>query len=199
MDVALHEVKPAHVEWAYWVSGGVVVGRSGRPASASGAIGFELTRQALLYRGFPAGEWGWLALSELRIGPWLSAATRDDGGLVEAGLDLKWMAVYRPTWGTWDLRLGAGYGAFGSGRAPFMNATLLWGVESVRNRYQRRGYCEPSRPAATVAEASVVRVFFTHRAALTGSEFGEFVLGIEVSPSMLLPPWSGSRFIGNEP
>ena len=199
VDVAIVEVKPARIEWAYWLSGGALLGAFGRSASPMVGLGTELTRQAFVYRGFPAGGPGWLSLSELRWGPWFAASTRDEGGLVEAGVDLKWTGIHAPTWGTWDLRGGAGYGAFEQGRAAFASATFLWGARSVRARYHQRGYCDPPAMAATVGEGSGWRVFVTYRSGFSRSADREVVVGIELSPSMLLPPWSCNRWTGNRP
>jgi hypothetical protein len=197
-DVSVHEVKPAGLEWSQWVSGGAAFERRRSP-SALGSIGFELTRQALAYRGFPAGPRGWLSTAELRAGPWVTLSTGMRGGAVEGGLDLKAGGVFSGAWGSWDLRLGTGYGAFARDREPLLSATVLWGVRSVRRRYSRHLACLPAAPAASVAEASVIRLFVGVRAGLDHSDARELVAGVELSPSMLLPPYSWFRFVGAEP
>lgn len=198
-DVSVHEVKPADLEWTYWMLGGATFEGPHGSASALGGIGAELTRQVLRYQGFPAGRSGWLATAEMRAGPWFAASTRSAGGLVEGGIVFTWDGVFSPAWGTWDLRLGAGYGAFTPGREPLVSATLLWGVRSVRARYSHHRRCLPAEPPARFAEASVIRVFVETRAGTRDADARELVVGLELSPSMLLPPYSWFRFAGYEP
>ena len=118
------------------------------------------------------------------MGPWLAAATRGGGGVVEGGLKLHFGGVYAPRWGTFELRASAGEGSFARARSPFVGASVLWGLRVVPGRERERGFCDPERPAADVALASLLRVFSTYRRSTSGSD-AELSFGLELSPSWL--------------
>jgi len=125
-DLLLIDAGPARTEWAYWMSGGALIGPNERRGAIVG-LGTELTWSVATHQGFPAGLGAaGRRLAELRWGPWLAAATRADGGLVEGGLKLHWGAVDQAAFGTFELRLGAGIAAFSAGSAPTLDLTLLW-------------------------------------------------------------------------
>ena len=197
-DLLLFDVTPARHEWAYWVSGGWR-SASHDGSGASVGVGGELTWSLATLGGFPAGVGvAGRRLAELRVGPWLAAATRTEGGLLEGGLKVHWGAVDQSAFGTFELRLGAGVAAFYHGPAPTLDATLLWGTRSVLGRYRRRSPCEPRATAKPIAESSVLRFFFTQRTSLSSEGDHEFVMGIELSPSLLLSPYSWRRVAGGD-
>lgn len=197
---------PARFEWSYWVSGGIGATRSrhGSNAGGQGAIGGELTLQALRYHGFPSGpcyarEKG---DAEIRLGPWVSGATREAGGLVEGGLKAHLGGIYHASFGTWDVRGGAGYGAFADGLDPHATATLAYGARSALARYprtRRQAYSEQPPEPRSFAEASIARIFITYRYALDRDNLREIMVGVELSPTFLLPPYSLFRFGGGPP
>jgi hypothetical protein len=193
------EATPARWEWAYWNSLGAL--RSSTPAwGASGGIGAELTFGALTYPGFPSGPYGpKLGRAELRTGLWGQAVTRAAGGLVEAGLKLHLGALYHASWGTFDLRAGGGYGAFERERRPHVNITFNYGVRSTLSRYSQRGAHEPRPIPRQLALTSVARLFATYRREVSQQAASELVIGLELSPTFLLPPYSAWRFAGGWP
>jgi hypothetical protein len=185
VDVSVFDVKPARTEWAYWVSTGASAPRNSASWRPAIGIGAELTRGILVYRGFPASGGPWLGRGELRVGPWLAASTRGDGGVVEAGLKLHFGGVYAPRWGTFELRASGGEGRFAHARSPFVGASVLWGLRVVPGREQERGYCDRERAAANVALASLLRIFSTYRRSTRGTD-AELSFGLELSPSWFL-------------
>jgi hypothetical protein len=194
----IHEVNPARLEWAYWIAAGAVRGQDA-PWSAVGGIGAELTLGVLTYRGFPATGGPWAGRGEVRIGPWLAAATRREGGLLEGGPKLHLGGIYPPSWGTFDLRLGAGLGAFAEGRAANLSATMLWGTRGVLGRHTARSPCSPRAAPRDWAEASVLRLFVSHRRTIDAPIDSETAVGLELSPTLLLPPYSCYRLLGGAP
>jgi hypothetical protein len=184
-------VTPARAEWAYWVAWGARAGGERSPAARADpfalGLGAELVWRALVYRGFPSVGGPNNGRSELRWGPWVAAANRAGGGLVESGLKLHWGGVYTPAWGAWDVRLGGGYGAFGAGAAPHVTMSLLWGVRNPVGRYRDRSSCVGPPAPLAITEASLLRAFATYRRPLTpGNDDGhELFLGVELSPTFL--------------
>lgn len=198
VDVAVRETHPADLEWVYWVSGGAAF--AGHGPKPSIGIGAELTRGLLVFRGFPAGDYGpWLGRAELRWGPWVQASTLGSVALVEGGFKLHLGAFYHASWGTYDLRLGGGYGAWSGEREPHAAVTLAWGFRSVVGRYTVRGFCDPPARTRPLASGGVLRFFVTHRRTLDRSELRETVFGIELSPELFLPPYSWFRLFGGPP
>lgn len=195
VDLAVHSAAPAKFEWSYWAAGGALLGGARRSAGASAGIGTELTLGLAQYRGFPSGVPSTANQAELRAGPWFAAATQQDGGLIEGGVKLHVGAVYHASWGTYELRAGAGYGAFPDGRAFHWAATFAWGVRSVPKRYTLRGFCDPVPERATFAEASIARLLVTYRRAFDDAGH-QLLIGIELSPTFLLPPYGGARLSG---
>ncbi len=195
IDVAIHEATPASLEWSFWVAGGLLLGAGEQDLGASVGVGGELTFGLLEYPGFPSGPYGKEGRAELRAGPWVAGALHRDGGVVEGGLKLHLGAVYHASWGTYELRAGSGYGAFPDGKAPHLGGTLAWGVRSVVARYTKRGACDPLPEPLHVAEASVARLFLSYRRAFDDAGH-QVILGLELSPTFLLPPYDGSRLSG---
>jgi hypothetical protein len=196
---------PARLEWSYWMSGGALVStpheRAG-PAAFAGA-GAELTVEALRYHGFPSGCYGkYRGEAEVRTGPWVSVATRRFGGLVEGGLKVHAGGVFHASFGTWDVRLGAGYAGHEAEAKPHLSATFAYGVRGVLKRYprDRSGQWQRAEPEPPgIIEAQVARLFVTARRGLRSGDIEEVVLGVELSPTFLLPPYSWWRFGGGPP
>ncbi len=170
---------------------------------ATFAIGSEITWAVLRYHGFPSGAYGGShGDAELRVGPWALAATRvsdHGGGLVEGGFKVHDGGTYHASWGTFDLRVGAGYGAFptssGMGRAPHATFTLGYGVNSAINRYRSWGYGRP----ADLFPATVARLVLTLRRSLEPVAASEIFVGVELSPTFFAPPVTWWRIAGGPP
>lgn len=196
---------PAQLEWSYWTAGGLVRTRAERTSRIGGSVGLgaEWTLEVLRYHGFPSGYYGRKkGDAELRAGPWMYGATRSAGGLLEGGLKLHLGGIYHASFSTWDLRLGAGYGAFEKGRTPHASATLGMGVRSALGRYpphRREVYRDTPAKPSLLGEASVARVVVTLRQAFDAERSREWVLGVELSPTFLLPPYGLMRFAGGPP
>lgn len=199
-DVLILDVIPAKWEGAYWGSGGAVRSSGQNAWGMSWGLGAEVTKGLFTYHRFPFPRAGgpWDGRSELRGGLWTVFAVRSARVLIEGGPKLHLGGVLAPQWGTFDLRLGGGYGAFLEEGAPHISLTLLWGTRSVVKRYQNYGYCDPV-PAPVFAEAGVLRFFITHRRALGSFSDREVVFGLELSPTLLFPPYSFSRLGGGYP
>jgi len=165
---------------------------------ASVGWGFELTTGLLQYRGFPAGVLyrGRFREAEVRGGVWGVFAVRPGGGLLEGGLKLHWGALYHASFGTWELRAGSGYGAFGNERSPHLSFTFAYGIRSALDRYSERGACSPPPVPRSFGMASVARLFVTYRLSVRDSDLSELVIGVELSPTFLLPPYSWLRLGG---
>jgi hypothetical protein len=193
---------PATWEWSYWSMVGASLQRderARRSSHASYGMGVELTTELGRYRGFPSGSCYSRSRgdAELRAGPWLSGAAALPGGLVEGGLKLHLGGVYHASWGTFDLRAGLGNAAFAEGRSPHAVATVTYGVRSVLARYHLGDpHCELPQVARPVANASVVRLSVTRRLSLLDPDRQEWQLGVEVSPTFFLPPYSWWRLAG---
>jgi hypothetical protein len=84
-----------------------------------------------------------------------------------------------------DLRLGAGYGAFPAGRSPHVALGFGWGYRVAYDRGTWGGACDPPPRAPLLADASVARLVTTVRRA-TDFPAWEAVIAVEVSPTWLL-------------
>jgi hypothetical protein len=186
---------PRGLEATYFTSAGYASANSAgkRAHPAVFAAGVELTGSGFRWRGFPSGYSGAHARSELRYGAYLMGGTRIYGGLVEGGAVLDVTSLYHASWGTFTLRGGAGYGAFPDERATYASATMIYGVRSVLAHF---GGCRTAGRA--IPEASVARLFATHRRAFREEAF-EWVFGIELSPTFFLPPVTWWRLAGGPP
>lgn len=171
------------IEWSYFTSAGI-----GRAASLG--AGIEGSFGVLRWKGFPSGYSHDLA--ELRVGIFGHGATRLAGGYVEGGLLFDVSSRYHASWGTFTMRVGAGYGSFDERRAPQGSVTVLYGVRSVLSKYGSRYVPH------WYHEASLARLFATHRRGLRG-EGHEWIFGIELSPTFFLPPISWWRLAGGPP
>ena len=194
----LREATPARWEWAYFNSLGALRSNVKGWGGGAAGIGSELTTGVLTYRGFPAGPY--TSGAELRAGFWGDGVTRPAGGLLEGGVKLHLGALYHASWGTFDLRAGGGYGAFVRERSPHLNLTFAYGVRSAPARYSERGVCDPRPVPKRWGLVSVARLFITYRRELlAGSRESELVLGLELSPTFLFPPYNWYRLGGGPP
>jgi hypothetical protein len=131
---------------------------------------------------------------EIRIGPWLGFETPLGAARGEGGLTMTLGQTRHARWGTFGARFGAGYG---TGDLAHLAAVLWWGVRNVPGRAgPTRGVCDPPAPAPAVALASGARLFGALRRELGGGYAHELVFGLELEPTFLLPPYSGSKWIG---
>jgi hypothetical protein len=192
----LHEATPALAEWAYWVNSGASL--QGERWTVTAGVGSEVTAGLVKYSGFPAGALyaGRWQQAEIRGGVWGAFALRPDGGLLEGGLKLHWGAVYHASFGTWELRAGAGYGAFVNAQASHLSFTFAYGVRSALDRYAQRSMCSPLAVPRVVGMVSVARLFVTYRRGAVDASLSEMVIGLELSPTFLLPPFSWMRLGG---
>lgn len=168
---------PRGFEWSYLTSGGYT------PRAAVLGAGAEGSVPVLRWRGFPSGYGG--HRSELRAGVFAFGATRLGGGLVEGGVLADVTSAYHASWGTFTARLGGGYGMAPSDR-PHATVTLLYGVRSALDHHG----------VPRFDEASVARLFLTHRRSLDAHEW---VVGVELSPTFFLPPITWWRLAGGPP
>lgn len=194
IDIAVVEAHPAAVEWSYWTSGAASFDSRDAGSNPAAGLGADLTFGLLTYPGFPSGPYGALGRAELRGGPFVQMDMTGDGGLVEAGITLALGAVYHASFGTWTLRLGSGYGVR-LNAGPHVGVTFAWGVRSVRARYSKRGHCDAPTQTKPSAEAAVARLFVTHRRTLR-EPASELLVGLELSPTFLLPPYTSFRLTG---
>ncbi|MDB4997050.1 MAG: hypothetical protein JWM74_4482 [Myxococcaceae bacterium] len=186
----------AVVETTTWMIAGGGWERAHERTSSLGVLGVgaEATLGPVLrYSGFPANERPHDA--ELRAGVWAVGVTRFDGALLEGGVKAHLGAIEHAQWGTIDLRVGAGYGAFDTGRAAHFVATFAWGTRSFLARYGRCG-TEPHDRPKRHGFGSIVRPFVTLRQAADRDPSTQLTFGIELSPTFLLPPYSWWRLAG---
>ncbi len=202
---------PTRFEWSYWIAGGGVLDAAPRlSGGAYGAAGAEITIAAVTYVGFPAHSipprlrtpevraglrpYHDSVFGQLRAGAWAQAATRAAGALVEGGATVHVGTVADPMgqlfkaapWGTFDLRAGAGYGAFPGERSPFVSFGLGWGYRFLTDRAMQGRTCDPVPAPVWSGEAKVARLVVTGRRSALG-EVWEFGVGVEVSPTAVAP------------
>src|SRR5262249_1181293 len=145
---------PARLEWAYWIGAGTLADSARDRSthfSAFVSAGYEVTLGVTQWVGFPASpstrpkeeSWRGADHAELRRGTWAQGEQRSEGGLVEGGLtlplgtvndDVRRLFHSAAPWGMFDLRAGAGYGAFPTGRSKEFAVALAWGTRFVFDR-----------------------------------------------------------------
>lgn len=179
-------------EWTFFDSVGAARFDGGwRPTFGVGA---ELAWVVARYHGFPSGSYyGAHGDAEVSIGPWAAASTRGRDGVVEAGLAIHDGGGWHASWGSFDLRVGAGYGLFDRVRSGHAVVTLGYGVRSALFRYT-----ENHQPPTVPGKVDVARLFGTMRAPFDGRG-AELVLGVELSPSFFFPPLTWWRVGGGPP
>lgn len=193
-DVLVIESHPADAEWAFWGTGAALFPQGDATSWMAGA-GAEMSFGLFRYGGFPLRHGIRYRDGEVRWGPWLSGGANGEGALVEAGLKLHAGGVRFAQWGTFDLRTGLGYNRMGQEPEPQWNAGLAWGLRTVVDRHQRRGYCDPPLQPQAFAEASLLRFVLTVRRGLGQAPASELALGLELSPTFVLPPAVCEHFV----
>jgi hypothetical protein len=193
-DVLLIETHPARTEWAAWLTGGLASPRRANGRWLAGA-GAEATFQALRYHGFPGLAEFKQGDGELRWGPWVLAGYRDPGAWGEGGLKVHAGAVRSQAFGTFDVRVGLGYGAFELGAQAHYTGSLGWGIRTAIGRQQGRGYCDPPARPLSATEASIFRLLFTQRGSLSDTRGLEWTLTLELSPTFFAPPVVCKHFV----
>lgn len=193
----LHEATPSVWEWAYWASQGT----DSRTLKPIFGIGAEVTTGILTYSGFPSGPYGKRRdLAELRLGSWFAGNAELGGSVLEGGLKLHLGAIYHASFGTWDLRAGFGYGTLAAERVPLWSVTAAYGIRRASvTRYSKRGRSDPSPLPRAISLASTARLFVTYRRSLRGEPDSHVVIGVEMSPSFFLPPYTLFSLGGGPP
>jgi hypothetical protein len=181
-------------EWSFY--GAIADARTSDAGwKPSFGLGAELAWVVGRYHGFPSGSYyGSHGDAEVAVGAWGAASARGERGLVEGGLKVHDGGGWHASWGTFDLRAGAGYARFGEGRAGHAVVTIAYGVRSALFRYDDRRAQQALR-----GKTDVARVFATYRRALDGSSASEIVLGLELSPTFFFAPTTWWRVGGGPP
>lgn len=193
--------KPARWEWVYWTNLAITHGNRSSSWGPAVGLGGELTTGVLTYRGFPSGRWfgGARNRAEVRLGPWAVASDRGTRGLIEGGLKLNWGAEYLAQFGTLDLSLGGGHGAHSDEQSGHATMSLAYGIRSALARYYLAPCCDASPQPRTLSMASVLRVAVTLQRPLSERYGMEVVFGLDLSPTLFLPPYNWTRPIGGPP
>jgi|GEM_PF-4180758 len=197
-------------QWTWWLGGGG--GRRGVGARASALKNVGVARLGA------AASFGLAGMGdqyELRWGPWLMAETQFDGLLGEGGVELA-VAPVRVARLAYGLRLGGGYGKDKLGGAPEVSATLMVGTRSLAGggdeddaedeqgdgddeKPKRKGQASSTSGRAASQWANGIRAFFTFRNPPPKSGHGlSFLLGVEITPALFLPPYTKQRWLGGE-
>jgi hypothetical protein len=197
ISILVIDALPALAEWTWWIG----VGGGAREVGIPGERGLVALRLggAVTFPLASVGEPSYGGPVHLRWGPWIQAETAFDGVLGEGGLELHLGQERHARWGTFGVRVGAGYGIDETGTAPHAALTLYWGVHSVPDRYWPRGACDPPRPRATHAFATGFRIFATGRLLFEDARGYALIAGIEIEPTYLFPPISLAKLIGSGP
>ncbi|MFO0761371.1 MAG: hypothetical protein U0359_33140 [Byssovorax sp.] len=145
-------------------------------------LGLDATARAVTFasclRGSPI---------ELRLGPWAELSLPlDMRPFAEGGVSLVGTQVTHASWGTYGIRVGAGSGP---DIGDHLVVTAWGGVRYVLARTERG-------PSGLLSKATGVRIFGTYRAGIDGGERGSIVLGAELEPDYVLPPYSIEKWIG---
>ena len=182
--------EPAPSEWTYWYGASVGTRRlAGKSVVAGqGSLGLEATFHLATFGS--ATQYG--GAYELRWGPWMGSSFGPREAIGEAGLKCHWSQLEHAQWGTFELRLGGGYGLTQGVPGPHFVATVAGGVRSFLDRYK-----PPPPPAVSIG--SVLRLFATTRVRPGSRAPWDLVFGIEFEPSIFGPPYSWSRIGGARP
>lgn len=188
----------ACMEWSFFDTTGVSVA-SGHGSSPTVGLGAELSLLVLRYHGFPSGSYGGHdGDAEVSVGPFALASLREAGGVLEGGLAIHDGGGWHSSWGSFDLRVGAGYGQFPDGRAPHLVWGIGYGVRSALYRYPGTHW-STARARPLFGQSDVARLSFLHRRPFGEVHGYELVFGIELSPTFFLPPLSWWRVAGGPP
>lgn len=137
--------------------------------------GFDATVIAGVFGGGYGGAW------ELRSGSWLALRMPGDRGASgEGGWTVVLTQTQHASWGTFGLRVGAGYGG---DREAHVVATLWGGVRYVPARAGQA-------PDGPVSKATGIRIVATARRIVDPIDAPSLVFGVEFEPDYFLPPYS---------
>jgi hypothetical protein len=199
---ASSESEAPATQWTWWLGAGGGKRGIGGNKSANKVVGaVRLGASASL--DFPTPD----ALGdeyELRWGPWLMAETQLDGALGELGVELA-MTPIKVARLAYALRLGGGYSKDKQGGTPEVSATLTVGTRSLSagggddDDDGDDGKGKESQSSGSSGFANGIRGFFTFRNPPPKSGHGlTFLLGVEITPALLLPPYTKQRWMGGE-
>jgi hypothetical protein len=185
---------PANVEWTWWLGAGggaELVSGSRDRGIAMGRVGVGAT--------IGAGE-RLFGDYQLRLGPWLGGEGQIRGALAEGGLELLLAPIHDPEVGAYSIRVAGGYGVDDHAGAAQLSITVTGGLRAVPQRYADGGACDGSwENPKPIAFAHGVRLFATWRAASLDDPRHSIVGGVEMSPSLFLPPHKRYRWLGGYP
>ncbi len=203
-DIALQFARPAVAEWTYWLGAGGgwdALGHLNERAVADlrlgGGVDFSIAHIG------PERQYG--GPVEVRLGPWVQAATHLDDVVLEGGAMLDVGQTSHARWGTFGLRVGVGsQGLDARGFRLAGSVTLTYGVRWAPERYSMGGGCveadgvreeDPGRPTQDHGFVSGIRLFGTAR--VDADEVYSLVFGVEFEPTFFFPPYENDlRWIG---
>lgn len=204
-DVALQFARPAVAEWTYWLGAGGGWGALGSLSERAvadlrlgGGVDFSIAREGSdRHYGGPM---------EVRLGPWVQAATHIDDVILEGGAMLDVGQTSHASWGTFGMRVGVGaQGLDARGFRLAGSLTLTWGVRWAPERYSTGGACVRRDGSlygiggGTETQdhgfVSGIRLFGTAR--VDADEVYSLVFGVEFEPTYFFPPYENDlRWIG---
>jgi hypothetical protein len=175
------------VEWAQWLAGGAGLRHRDGQTAAEGVFGVGVEATAVARRLGRRSRHDADRI-DFRAGGWASAVTDGLGMRGEGGaVFLFCVASFEPCIAP-AVRVGAGWGSDGLGRAAHLAGTFTLGpriTELSRRDYRRR-----------VAFASGLRFFTTTRSALTGGPAYQVTFGVEIDPVFFVPGFGLWRLLG---
>jgi hypothetical protein len=202
--IGLTVTEPALAEWTYWLGAGGRFAWGGFGSDAryalrlGGAVDFSIARFG--------PEHGYGGLHEVRAGPWVAVEGSEGSRIVEGGAAIDLGRTAHAPWGTLGLRFGPAALRRDARWHALASATLSWGVRSVAGRHAAGGACvggcdglwgiDRGGLPRDHALSSGARLFATAR---LGEEDAIVVLGVELEPSFLLPPYSLGKLAGARP
>jgi hypothetical protein len=143
--------------------------------------GFDGTVYATEFGGGYGGAW------EVRTGSWLAFNAPTDGGASgEGGLTLIFTQTRHASFGTFAVRVGAGYGG---DRETHVTATFWGGVRYIP---ARAGQAAPG----PLSKVTGCRIVATVRRIVDPFQSEAILLGVEFDPDWFLPPYSLHKWGG---
>lgn len=212
--VSLQFARPAIAEWTYWLGAGGGWGALGSLSERAvadlrlgGGVDFSLTREG---RGDDSAregaEYQYGGPVEVRLGPWVQAATHIDDVILEGGAMFDVGQTSHASWGTFGMRVGVGaQGLDARGFRVAGSLTLTWGIRYARERYSDGGACVQHDGSRTIEGRGTptqdhgfvtgIRLFGTAR--VDADEVYSLVFGVEFEPTFFFPPYDNDlRWIG---
>lgn len=202
-DVRLGMAKPAVAEWTYWLGAGGGWGALGNlneraivDLRLGGGVDFSIAREGSeRHYGGPL---------EVRLGPWIQAATSIDDVVLEGGAMLDIGQTAHAQWGTFGMRVGIGTRGDAQGFRVAGSLTLTYGVRYAPERYSDGGGCveedglhivDAGREVQDHGFVTGIRLFGTAR--VDAENVYSLVFGVELEPTFFFPPYeSQGRWIG---